>query len=160
MHNHITRKERQIIVSKKFEVLNRHPENNASKPKSQARNPVRTPALTLPTPKMDKGDSNKQLKWRSITQDSCLILPQLVLLCSSWIPYLRTHVKYIIWILSSKLWWPFTTLSWLGDTRLKQLTTLSTFLFLRIKFVLQSWKLNPWIHSMINIVRLIVLSWK
>ena len=48
----------------------------------------------------------------------------------------RTHVKYIIWILSSKLWWPFTTLSWLGDTRLKQLTTLSTFLFLRIKFVL------------------------
>ena len=37
-------------------------ENKASKPKSQARNPVRTPALTLPTPKMDKGDSNKQLK--------------------------------------------------------------------------------------------------
>ena len=33
-------------------------ENKASKPKSQARNPVRTPALTLPTPKIDKGDSN------------------------------------------------------------------------------------------------------
>ena len=36
MHNHITRKERQIIGSKKFEVLNRHPENNASKPMKDA----------------------------------------------------------------------------------------------------------------------------